>query len=223
MAIEKLTTRLKNKTSTKPQIKHNKNHNLRRIRPQTQHNNPEHIFKILNTTTTICGENCFFFFMDSKQVYTPININIVFSQRTSQQHGSASHHKWLRRALSSAIHPMQWMGLMMICCGMALKSMGMLGVSVSKMKALTVKVETVTLTGKGAQNVTCFVYWVCEIKSKIFLLAGLFLRGHLWLESSCSRVNTVLAIHEQKQPCCSFRQYSVLFPGTQKHHKLTSL
>ena len=33
----------------------------------------------------------------------------------------------------------------------------------------------------------------------------------------------VLAIHEQKQPCCSFRQYSVLFPGTEKHHKLTSL
>ena len=59
MAIKKLTTRLKNKTSTKPQIKqYNKNHNLRPIRPQTQHNTPEHVFKILNTTTTICGENC---------------------------------------------------------------------------------------------------------------------------------------------------------------------
>jgi len=45
---------------------------------------------------------------------------------------------------------MQWVGLMMmICCGMAVKSMGMLGVSVRKMKALIVKVETVTLTGKG--------------------------------------------------------------------------
>ena len=59
MAVEKLNTWLKNKTSTKPRIKHyNKNHNLRQIRPHTQHNNPEHIFKILNTTTTICGENC---------------------------------------------------------------------------------------------------------------------------------------------------------------------
>jgi len=38
---------------------------------------------------------------------------------------------------------------MMICCGMAVKWMGMLGVSVRKMKALTVKTEAVTLIGKG--------------------------------------------------------------------------
>jgi hypothetical protein len=31
------------------------------------------------------------------------------------------------------------MGLMMICCGMAVKRMGRLGVSVRKMKALTIK------------------------------------------------------------------------------------
>jgi hypothetical protein len=42
---------------------------------------------------------------------------------------------------------------MMMCGGMAVKSLGMLGVSVR-----TVKVETVTLNGKGTQNVTCFVY-----------------------------------------------------------------
>jgi hypothetical protein len=36
------------------------------------------------------------------------------------------------------------MGLMMICCGMAVRRMGMLAVSVRKMKALTVKMETVT-------------------------------------------------------------------------------
>jgi hypothetical protein len=43
MAIEKLklTTRLKNKTWTNPQIKNNKmNHELRLIRPQAQHKNP---------------------------------------------------------------------------------------------------------------------------------------------------------------------------------------
>ena len=39
--------------------------------------------------------------------------------------------------------------IMMICCGMLVKRMGMLGVSVRKMKALTVKMETVTLIGKG--------------------------------------------------------------------------
>jgi hypothetical protein len=37
---------------------------------------------------------------------------------------------------------------MTICCGMGVKKMGMLGASVWKMKALTVKVETVTLMGK---------------------------------------------------------------------------
>jgi len=44
---------------------------------------------------------------------------------------------------------MQWMGLLMICCGMAVKRMGMLEVSVRKMKALTVKMETLSLIGKG--------------------------------------------------------------------------
>jgi hypothetical protein len=37
---------------------------------------------------------------------------------------------------------MQWMRLMMICYGMAIKRMGMLGVSVRKIEALT-------LIGKG--------------------------------------------------------------------------
>ena len=37
----------------------------------------------------------------------------------------------------------------MIYCGMAVKRMGVLGVSVRKMKALTVKMETVTLFGKA--------------------------------------------------------------------------
>jgi hypothetical protein len=34
---------------------------------------------------------------------------------------------------------------------------GMLGVSVRKMKALNVKMETVTVIGKGIWNLTCFV------------------------------------------------------------------
>ena len=38
---------------------------------------------------------------------------------------------------------------MMIRCGMAVKRMGMLGVSVKMMKALTVKMEAVALIGKG--------------------------------------------------------------------------
>jgi hypothetical protein len=39
------------------------------------------------------------------------------------------------------------MRLMMICCGIAVKKMGMSGVNVRKMKALPVKMETVTLIG----------------------------------------------------------------------------
>ena len=35
-----------------------------------------------------------------------------------------------------------------MCCGMAVKRMGMLEVSVRKMMALTVKMERVTLIGK---------------------------------------------------------------------------
>jgi hypothetical protein len=46
--------------------------------------------------------------------------------------------------------PVYWMGMMMICCGMTEKRMGMLGVSVMKMKALTLKMETVTLIGKSS-------------------------------------------------------------------------
>jgi hypothetical protein len=50
------------------------------------------------------------------------------------------------------------MGLMMMCCGIAVKRMGMVGMSVRKIEALTVKMETVTLIGKGRYNLTCFVY-----------------------------------------------------------------
>jgi hypothetical protein len=48
-----------------------------------------------------------------------------------------------------SVCPMQWMGLM-ICCRMAVKRKGMLGVGVRTMKALTLKVETVILIGKGS-------------------------------------------------------------------------
>jgi hypothetical protein len=49
------------------------------------------------------------------------------------------------------------MGLMM-CCGMTVKRMGMLGVSVRKMKAMIVRMETITLLGTGRKTLTCFAY-----------------------------------------------------------------
>jgi hypothetical protein len=44
--------------------------------------------------------------------------------------------------------PMQWMGLLIMWFGMTVKRMGMLVVSVRKMKTLTVQVETVLLIDK---------------------------------------------------------------------------
>jgi hypothetical protein len=44
---------------------------------------------------------------------------------------------------------MQWMILTVICCGMAMKRIGMLGVSVRKLTALTMKMVIATLIGKG--------------------------------------------------------------------------
>jgi hypothetical protein len=44
-------------------------------------------------------------------------------------------------------------------------SMGLLGVSVRQMKALTVKMETVTLIGKSRLNLTRFVYKAYAIYS----------------------------------------------------------
>jgi hypothetical protein len=41
---------------------------------------------------------------------------------------------------------------------MALKRLEMLGVSVSKMMALIVKMERVTPIGKGKENLACFVH-----------------------------------------------------------------
>jgi len=52
---------------------------------------------------------------------------------------------------------MQWMG-MIISCRRAVTRLGMLGVCVRKTQALTVKMETVTLTGKGRYNLTRSVY-----------------------------------------------------------------
>jgi hypothetical protein len=38
---------------------------------------------------------------------------------------------------------------MMVCCGMLVKRMGILGFSVRKMKAMIMILKTVTLIGKG--------------------------------------------------------------------------
>jgi hypothetical protein len=63
----------------------------------------------------------------------------------------------VRGVLRSAVYPIQWTGTMKICCGIAMNRMGMLKVIGKKMKALTVKMETVTLIGEGRKNSTLSV------------------------------------------------------------------
>jgi len=46
----------------------------------------------------------------------------------------------------------------MVCCGMTVKRRGLLGVSVTSVKVLTVKMETVSQIAKDRQNLTCFVW-----------------------------------------------------------------
>jgi len=72
---------------------------------------------------------------------------------------------------------MQWMGMMIIHCGMTVERMGMLGGSVGQLKALTLKMETVTLIRKDRQNLTCFVYEVYTINSEVFFLTRHFIFG----------------------------------------------
>ena len=53
------------------------------------------------------------------------------------------------KGFRNAVYPMQWVGLVVLCCGTAVKRMGTLGVSMRKMRLLTVKMETVTLIATG--------------------------------------------------------------------------
>ena len=57
--------------------------------------------------------------------------------------------------------------MMMICCGMTVKRLEMLEVSVRMMKALAVTLETMTLTGKGGDNLTGFIHYLYAINSVI--------------------------------------------------------
>jgi len=59
---------------------------------------------------------------------------------------------------------------MMMYCGMTVKKMGLLGVSVRKVKPLTVKMETMTLFSEGRWNLAWFMYQVYEINSNVFSL-----------------------------------------------------
>ena len=58
---------------------------------------------------------------------------------------------------------MKLMKLMLICCGMAVKKLGMLRVSMRKMKALTMKMETMTLVGLKVDRIRIALCMKCTI------------------------------------------------------------
>jgi hypothetical protein len=72
------------------------------------------------------------------------------------------------------------------------KRVGILGVGVRKMTALTMDMEAVILLGKGRQNLACLVKCMKLIVKCFFLADILFLVGRLRSRSSCSQINMVL-------------------------------
>jgi hypothetical protein len=82
MATEKLklTTRSERKLGPIHRLKATKRAMISDL-PHYRHNtkNRTHIFKILNTSNAICGDNFKFLWVQGP-VYKPSNINVVFSQ-----------------------------------------------------------------------------------------------------------------------------------------------
>jgi hypothetical protein len=73
---------------------HKKSHELTLFKPQTQHKRPEHIyFKILTSPLIQAVEKIVNLLHRFKYVYKQRNINVLFSQCGSIQHGSAYHQK----------------------------------------------------------------------------------------------------------------------------------
>jgi hypothetical protein len=79
------------------------------------------------------------------------NQEICMYYLVNVDHNSMAVHLTRRdreKVFRSAVYPIEWNRLM-ICCGTAATMMGWLGLSAKMMKALTVKMATVTLIVKG--------------------------------------------------------------------------
>jgi len=83
-----------------------------------------HVFKTLNTSKTICGENC-----ESALIQVSLYMKkykciwLVWII-------TACHHispEVTAKGFKKCWYPMQWMSLMVVGCGMTLKRLGMLG------------------------------------------------------------------------------------------------
>ena len=123
---------------------------------------------------------------------------------------------------------MQQMSLMMACCRITGKRMGILGVSVRKTKTLTVtvisKAERIwhALCIKCVQLIVMFfiIHFIFMGLSDVWINAfslgsNIFLGGHLRLESSCIQVNTVNfgtsnSVHQVSLVAAFFQQIPIM-------------
>jgi hypothetical protein len=117
------------------------------------------------------------------------------------------------KVLRIAVYPMQWLRLV-ICCGMALKRMGLLGQwGIWRQCYRLVKTDKVwlALCIKCMNSVVKYLFLVdilflgvvLDLDKYIFLWQTCFLgRGHLRLEWSCIRVNMVYC-KCSKLPTCT--------------------
>jgi hypothetical protein len=104
-----------------------------------------HVFKILTPITASVEK--IINLHGLKQVYRPRNINVLFSQCITMALQCISPKVTVKDFKKCCISN-AWMGPM-VCCGMMMKRTWVLGLSMTKMHALTVKMETVTMMGKG--------------------------------------------------------------------------
>jgi hypothetical protein len=120
-------------------------HELRLTRPQIQHKNPQHMYLKLLTPSVEKNVNLLWrrFTHEGSELYKPRNKNELFSHCGSSGRLIRSDCEGFSRfyisiAVKGTDDDMLWNGS---------GEDGMLGVSVRKVNAVTVKVETETMTG----------------------------------------------------------------------------
>jgi hypothetical protein len=142
-----LTTKLKIKPGSIHRLKPLKEAQLRWTRPQTKHSKTRtHVFKILNTTNTICGEKCASLCV---QVSFWTNIKILWITRAWQHISPEVNVTGL-----SAIHLKEFMGLIICYEWRGWECLEW----VSRRWRHWLWTWRVTMIGKGRLNLTCFVY-----------------------------------------------------------------
>jgi hypothetical protein len=160
IGILKINYKAQNKTWTNPQIKiYRKGLEIRLTRWQTQHKKSEHVYLKFWTSSVKKIVN---FGGSSKFIYQEIQMYFLVS--VDQTAWQCISPKVIVKKCLISIAVVRTNDN----CGMAVMRMGLLGYSVQMMKTLTVKMELMTLIGKGRYNLMCFVYKCMQLIVKYF-------------------------------------------------------